>query len=254
MRCSTALLKSLPLFACCLLSCCFALANTNINITEFATNDTHYAEKSTDTGYCSKTSKSLNDAVYTKNQNIYLTRGGAHQAVDDISAVVRAAIEQQHDYACLQLPLSDRGKNRETQNRIFSALKTLLTAISTPNQPITTQVHVDVHINDSKLNTPPLSSLEYVLKTSSSQFSVRDAGLLFGVSFVDEGRDLLLVINVDPYSKHTLPLHFIVQEKLIDARNKDLISTQNNPVLQPAEFFLFERKTLISDQGTEPSL
>ncbi|MBF7074997.1 hypothetical protein ISG33_16470 [Glaciecola sp. MH2013] len=232
----------------CLLFASEAVAQSNQQASTLP-KSSHKLVTDTKNRICSDTAVALRNTIYTANRRIYLARGGAHQSLEVLSGIVGNAIKNKDDSSCLSRPAIETQSKSASQDRIYSIFSFLLSSVV--NNSAQNYGRDSEYVTDQ--NTP-LNKFSHILSSRISALEVRDAGLLFGLSFTHEKRQFLLVINHDPYSKHTLPLAQLTQHTLINALNKQVITNQNNPILQPAESFLFEQRAANSPEGTEPLL
>ncbi|MEQ3658122.1 MAG: hypothetical protein ABNH21_04080 [Glaciecola sp.] len=72
----------------------------------------------------------------------------------------------------------------------------------------------------------------------SKSVSVINADTLLALSMSSESGLHFIIMNIDPFSKQTLPLSFFNAGNFANSLTQEQIDRTNNPVLQPADFML----------------
>lgn len=176
-----------------------------------------------------------------KTNNEYLVNGGIHNALEKITAAINSQLEQKRSVSDPITPaaaLTNVSFDHKEKDTIFATLLTLV------NESM--RVGCD-HTIDSTLpqfshsQKSRLQKAKQWLKSESidsKSVSVINADTLLALSMSSESGLHFIIMNINPFSKQTLPLSFFNAGNFANSLTQEQIDRTNNPVLQPADFML----------------
>jgi hypothetical protein len=195
---------------------------------------------------CANTVATSFEVLSPDTYNEYLDHGGIHNTLEKMTSAITLLLDDTTQTKGSSARFSYSFNELPRQKEKINILGTLFTLL---DESINIDCALSSYIELSQLSHVQESRLQQAsqwLKSesiNSRSMNVTNADTLLALSMSSESGLHFIIMNIDPFSKQTLPLSFFNAGSFVNPLTQERIDGKNNPVLKPADFMLLTFRT-----------